>query len=141
MVRAGSWLLILLPRLGAGLLALLSPMKLIRGALIALRYAFIATGIGALLAGVAMAGAWIYNNWSGLKVFFAGFWASFREALGPAGPMLDGIIDNVRALWSWVTSLLGPLDANAATWNAWGQSAGTAIGGVVGAVIRAQNMS
>ncbi|WP_107495318.1 phage tail tape measure protein [Thalassobius sp. I31.1] len=135
MVRAGSWLLILLPRLGAGLLALLSPMKLIRGALIALRYAFIATGIGALLAGVAMAGVWIYNNWSGLKVFFAGFWASFREALGPAGPMLDGIIDNVRALWSWVTSLLGPLDANAATWNAWGQSAGTAIGGVVGAVM------
>ncbi|WP_052245147.1 phage tail tape measure protein [Halocynthiibacter namhaensis] len=135
LIRAGSWLLMILPMLGRGILALLNPMKLVRGAMIALRYAFIASGIGAILVGVAMAGVWIYNNWSGLKSFFTGFWVAFREALGPAAPMLDGIIESAKSLWTWFTNLLGPLDANAQTWTGWGTAAGTAIGGVVTAVM------
>lgn len=133
-IRAASWLLVLLPRLGRALLALLNPMKLVRGALIAIRLAFLATGIGALLAGVAMAGIWIYNNWEGLQTFFVGFWRTFREALGPAAPMLDGIIDYARQIWDWFTNLLGPMDATEEQWLSWGQSAGRAIGELVAAL-------
>lgn len=135
-IRAASWLLVLLPRLGRALLALLNPMKLVRGALIAIRLAFLATGIGALLAGVAMAGIWIYNNWEGLQTFFVGFWRTFREALGPAAPMLDAIIDYARQIWEWFTNLLGPMDATEEQWLSWGQNAGEALGQVVGNVAR-----
>lgn len=135
-IRAAGWLLVLLPRLGRALLALLNPMKLVRGALIAIRLAFLATGIGALLAGVAMAGIWIYNNWEGLQTFFVGFWRTFREALGPAAPMLDSIIDCSRQIWEWFTNLLGPMDATEEQWLSWGQNAGEALGQVVGNVAR-----
>lgn len=135
-IRAASWLLVLLPRLGRALLALLNPMKLVRGALIAIRLAFLATGIGALLAGVAMAGIWIYNNWEGLQTFFVGFWRTFREALGPAAPMLDSIIDYARQIWEWFSNLLGPMDATEEQWLSWGQNAGEALGQVVGNVAR-----
>lgn len=135
-IRAASWLLVLLPRLSRALLALLNPMKLVRGALIAIRLAFLATGIGALLAGVAMAGIWIYNNWEGLQSFFVGFWRTFREALGPAAPMLDSIIDYARQIWEWFTNLLGPMDATEEQWLSWGQNAGEALGQVVGNIAR-----
>ncbi len=130
-IRAGSWMLVLAPKLARGLLALLSPLKLVRGALIAIRMAFIATGIGALLVGVGMAAVWIYNNWSGLQAFFVGFWNGFREALGPAAPMLDAIADSVKGIWEWLGNLLGPLDASLEQWTAWGTSAGEAVGGFV----------
>ncbi len=135
-IRAGSWLLTLLPRLGRALLALLNPMKLVRGALIAIRLAFLTTGIGALLAGVAMAGVWIYNNWEGLKAFFIGFWQTFREALGPAAPMLDSIIEYGQQIWRWFADLLGPMDASQEQWLSWGASAGEALGQVVGHVAK-----
>ncbi|MFV1538879.1 phage tail tape measure protein [Phaeobacter sp. JH204B] len=130
-IRAGSGLLMLAPLLARGLLALLNPLKLVRGALIAIRWAFLATGIGALLAGVAMAGIWIYNNWSGLGAFFTGFWDGFRAALGPAAPMLDEIIQAARDLWQWFANLLGPLDASRDAWTSWGTGAGAALGQMV----------
>ncbi|AZV77876.1 phage tail tape measure protein [Parasedimentitalea marina] len=133
--RAASWMVMMLPRLAAGLLALLNPLKLIRGALFALRLAFIATGVGALLVGIAMAGVWIYNNWQGLQTFFVGFWQTFRDALGPAAPMLDSIITYAKEIWQWFTNLLGPMDATEQQWLSWGTNAGTALGGVVGRVI------
>ncbi len=135
-IRAASWLLVLLPRLGRAMIALLNPMKLVRGAMIAIRLAFLATGIGALLAGVAMAGIWIYNNWEGLQTFFVCFWRAFREALGPAAPMLDAIIDYARQIWAWFANLLGPMDATKEQWLSWGQNAGEALGHVVGNVAR-----
>ncbi|UWQ34014.1 hypothetical protein K3555_05805 [Leisingera sp. M527] len=98
----------------------------------AVHRAFLATGIGALIAGVAMGGVWIYNNWSGLQAFFAGFWSSFRTSLGPAAPMLDGIADAVKRLWTWFGNLMGPLDATRDEWTAWGNGAGQALGGFVG---------
>ena len=133
-VRAAGLLLVLLPRLALGFAALLNPMKLVRGTLIALRFAFLATGIGALLAGVAMAGIWIYNNWEGLQSFFSGFWQSFRAALGPAAPLLDGIVQAARRLWDWFAALLGPIEAGGEQWLTWGERAGTALGGTVGRV-------
>ena len=120
--------LLSLPR---GLLALLNPMKLVRGALFALRVAVISTGIGAIVVGIAMAGLWIYKNWSGLAKFFQGFGKAFMAALGPAAPAISGIMSALGDLIGWVASLFGPLDASAAQWEAWGENVGGYIGGLV----------
>ena len=120
--------LLSLPR---GLLALLNPMKLVRGALFALRVAVISTGIGAIVVGIAMAGLWIYKNWGGLAKFFQGFGKAFMAALGPAAPAISGIMSALGDLIGWVGSLFGPLDASAAQWEAWGESVGGYIGGLV----------
>ncbi len=130
-VRAGSLMLILLPRLVGAFLSLLNPMALVRGAMVALKVAFISTGIGALIAGIAMAGVWIYNNWSGLQTFFVALWQGFRDALGPAAPILDGIIAAVQSLWNWLSDLLGPLDASKADWASWGTAVGQSLGNTV----------
>lgn len=134
LIRGGSWMIAMLPRLAAGLLALLNPLAWVRGAMWALRVAFMASGIGLLLAGIAMAGLWIYNNWSGLKQFFIGLWEGFREALGPAGPALDWVIERVQVLWQWLSDLLGPIDATESEWRGWGVAVGEAIGGAIAAV-------
>jgi len=134
LIRAGSWLLVLLPRLVGGLLALLNPMKLVRASIIALKWAVISTGIGALLVGIAMAGVWIYNNWAGLGEFFKGFWQGFKDALGPAAPMLEGVIAYAREIWTWFTNILGPMDASKEAWRALGVDAGGALGGIAGKV-------
>ncbi len=122
-------------RFGRTLLFLLNPINLIRGAFFALRFAILATGIGAIVVGLAMAGMWIYNNWSGLKAFFVGFGEAFMAALGPARPLVEGISDAASRLWGWISDLIGPIDANAQTWSAWGQSVGATVGEVVSAVI------
>jgi len=136
LIRGGSWMIAMLPRLSAALLALLNPLAWVRGAVWAIRTAFIASGIGLLLAGIAAAGLWIYNNWSGLKVFFVNLWTAFRDALGPAAPILDGIVELVQTLWNWIKDLLGPLDATEAEWAAWGTSVGAVLGEATAAVIR-----
>lgn len=131
LIRGGSWMIAMLPRVAAALLALLNPMAWVRGAIWAIRTAFIASGIGLLLAGIAMAGVWIYNNWAGLKQFFIGVWEGFRDAIGPAGPALDWVIERVERLWAWLTDLLGPVDATKEEWRSWGVVVGEAIGGAV----------
>lgn len=117
------------------LMMMLNPLNLVRGAFIALRVAFIATGIGALVAGLAMAGVWIYNNWSGLKTFFSAFGDAFMAALGPAAPLAEGVVNAVKKVWDWVKKLVGPLDASSEQWAAWGASAGQAVADVVNFVM------
>lgn len=114
---------------------LLNPLNLVRGALIALRVAFIASGVGALVAGLAMAGVWIYNNWSGLKTFFASFGDAFMNALGPAAPLAERVVTGVKKVWSWVKQLVGPLDASSEQWASWGAAAGQAVADVVNFVV------
>lgn len=114
-----------------GLLALLNPMKLVRGALFALRVAVISTGIGAIVVGIAMAGLWIYKNWGGLAKFFQGFGKAFVAALGPAGPAISAIMGALGDLIGWVSNLFGPLDASAEQWQAWGEAVGGFVGDLV----------
>ena len=133
-IRGASWMLVLLPRLALALTALLNPIRLVRGALIALRVAMLASGVGALLVGIAMAGIWIHNNWKGLQSFFTGFWQSFREALGPAAPMLDAILERARQIRDWFADLLGPMEATEEQWLVWGQSAGEILGNALNQV-------
>lgn len=116
---------------GKALLALANPLNWIKGAFIALRVALISTGIGALVVGLAMAGVWVYNNWSGLKAFFKGFGESFMKSLGPARPLAEGVINVLRRLWDWIGRLVAPLDASAEQWAEWGRSAGRFVGDAV----------
>lgn len=121
---------------GKALLGLANPINWVKGAFMALRVALIATGIGALVVGLAMAGVWIYNNWSGLKSFFKGFGEAFMKSLGPARPLAEGVINVVRRLWDWIGKLLAPLDASAEQWAEWGRAAGRVVGDAVASVRR-----
>ena len=129
-------------KLAAGLLrvpgllvSILNPLKLVRGALIALRFAVISTGIGAIAVGLAMAGVWIYKNWSGLSTMFGAFGKAFSKALGPAKPLISGVSAAVSKLAGWVSSLLGPVNASAAQWEAWGETAGRVVGGAIAGIV------
>lgn len=55
--------------------------------------AFVATGIGALIAGVALGGLWIYRNWAGVKAFMVGTLEGIQQGLQP-------LIDNLTTLWN-----------------------------------------
>jgi TP901 family phage tail tape measure protein len=128
-------------RLGGGLLSLgkwavwlLNPLNLVKAGLFALRLAVISTGIGALVVGLAMAGVWVYNNWSGLLTFFQNFGAAMRNALGPAAPLFNRLVGYIKKLWGWVSWLVKPLEATSEQWAAWGTAAGTAVGNALSAV-------
>ena len=115
--------------LGAALLGLLNPVRLVSGALIVLRGALMLTGVGAALAAIAAAGTFISNNWNGIGAAFSAFGSAFMAALGPAKPVVDSMVAGLQSIWNWLNQMTGPLDAS--TWIAWGTAAGTAVGEVV----------
>lgn len=117
------------------LLAIINPLNLVRNAVGALRMALMLSGIGLILAGIAAAGLFIYNNWEGLVAFFEGLGAGMVAALGPVMPAIQPIIDGGKAILDWVTGLLGPVDASAEDWRGWGEAVGAAVGGAVIAVV------
>jgi TP901 family phage tail tape measure protein len=118
-----------------GLLSLLNPIKLVRAGMMALRLAVVSTGIGAILVGIAMAGVWIYNNWSGLTAFFQEFGAAFQSALGPALPIMQPIIDGVKFLANAIGSLTGKVDASDEVWGSWGATMGGAVAGAISGTV------
>lgn len=115
--------------LGTALLGLLNPLRLVSGAMLLLRGALMLTGIGAALTAIAAAGTFITNNWSGIGAAFTAFGSAFMAVLGPAKPIIEGLVSGLQAVWSWLNQITGPLDAS--TWIAWGTAAGTAVGQVV----------
>jgi TP901 family phage tail tape measure protein len=116
---------------GRSMLALLSPIRILRGALFGLRVALISTGIGAVIVGIAAAGAWIYQNWAGIGEMFAGIAEGIRESFPAAGAIIDGISDSVAALAGWFGDLTGPIDASAEEWRGWGKAIGQSVGRVL----------
>lgn len=112
----------------ASLLTLLSPLRLVKLAFRALRVAIIGTGIGAVLVGLAAAGTWIYNNWSGIADMFRAFGSAFLSAIEPITPALDPIISVITTIYDKVTSLLGPVQEGSIAWADLGTAAGQAIG-------------
>ncbi len=129
--------------IGASALAALNPLRLLAGAIrlvgIALKVAFISTGVGAIIAGIAAAGVLIYNNWSGLGEMITAFGRSFMAALGPAAPIAQRVWDAVKGIWNAITGMLGPIDESGAKWRAWGQALGEVAGGGVRQLVGAIN--
>ncbi len=111
-----------------GLLMLLNPIKLVTGALALLRGAFLLSGVGAILMAIGLAGAFIYNNWEGVSAAFSGFGEAFMAALGPAGGMLQPVIEGAKQVWQWVTDLVKPLDVTKEQWKDWGANIGRNVG-------------
>lgn len=121
------------------LLSLLNPMSLVRGAFIALRTAMIASGFGAIVVGIAAAGTWIYNNWSGIAAMFAGIGEGIRNAFGPAAPIIDAVSAGVERLFGWFSNLTGPINATGEEWREFGVQIGETIGGAISTAIERFN--
>lgn len=117
--------------LGAAMFAATNPIRAVG---IALRFAFIASGVGAVIAGVAAAGTWIYNNWSNLGAMFQGFASGFMAAIAPVRPALDPIIGGVSTLFGWLGNLLGPIEGAESAFMSFGERVGAVVGGVVAKV-------
>lgn len=128
-----------LAAVGTSALAMLNPLKLAAGAVrvlgTALRVAFISTGVGAIIAGIAAAGVFIYENWNGLGEMFSTFGKSFMDALGPARPAVEGFASAVSTIWEKVSAIFGPLDESGESWRRWGATLGEVAGGGVAALI------
>lgn len=121
--------------LRVGLMALTNPIGLVARAFGLLRLAMISTGIGAIIVALAMAGVWIYNNWSGVSTAFMAFKDALMQSLGPVMPLLQPIIDGITWLWDGLSNLLGPIDASEAAWASFGTSAGQAVGSIIKGII------
>ncbi|GHA13258.1 hypothetical protein GCM10007989_04800 [Devosia pacifica] len=119
----------------ASMLSLLNPINLVKGAMVALRFAVIGTGIGAILVGIALAGMWIYNNWKGLTAFFEGFGSAFMAAIEPIMPVLQPVVDAGSELLGWVEALVGPVDASEGEWRSWGETLGGTVGNAIRTVV------
>lgn len=94
-------------------------------------WALVANPVGviitALVAALTALGVWVYNNWNGIKQFFAGFGEGFMQGLGPAGDAVRKVADGLGSVVKWLGDLLGPLDATDSQWKSWGAT----LGGVV----------
>ncbi len=123
-----------LKTMGASLLALLNPIKLVRLAMVGLKVAMIGTGIGAALVAVGTAGAFIYQNWSGIQSMFAGIADGIRSSMPGAGAAIDAIVTAVTSLFGWFEKLTGPVDATGEAWRALGVSIGQTIGEAIATV-------
>jgi len=121
--------------LGSALIALLNPIALVRGAMHLLKLAVIGTGLGAIIVGIAAAGAWIYQNWSGIGKMFTAFGEAFMAALGPLAPVVQPVVDALKAVWDALSSLFAPLDESGQKWEAWGTAAGQWAGNVARALV------
>lgn len=129
--------------LGASLLALgrsilMFPIVAVRalgGALMALMLNPVGIAITAIVTALTTLGVWVYNNWEGIKAFFAGFGEGLIKGLGPeASAGLKTVTDLLGTIFSTVSGLLGPLNATNAAWRSWGETLGGVVASAVNAV-------
>lgn len=85
--------------------------------------AFISTGIGALITGLALGGLWIYRNWAGVKAFMTGTLQGIQQGLqpvtekfqalwdklGPVKTAFQWVADVAGKVWDWLTKLAEPV--------------------------------
>ncbi|SON55540.1 phage tail tape measure protein, TP901 family, core region [Hartmannibacter diazotrophicus] len=112
---------IALAGLGQGFVGLVNPIGLVRVALVALRLALITTGIGALVVGLAAAGVWIYNNWSGLAAMFTGIGDAIAEKFPALGAAFQPLISAISAIWDTLSSLFGKVQMSDQEWRDMGR--------------------
>ncbi|WP_195706774.1 phage tail tape measure protein [Brucella sp. 10RB9213] len=112
----------------ASLAATASSANIVSRAFRVMKIALISTGVGAIAVGIAAAGTWIYNNWSGVTVAFEAFKGAFIKAIAPVMPAIKPVIDGVSWLSNKVSSLLGPIDEMGGKWARAGIAAGKFVG-------------
>jgi TP901 family phage tail tape measure protein len=91
--------------------------------------------IGAVVAALTALGVWVYNNWNGIKEFFAGFGEGFMQGLGPAGDAVKTLASGLGSVVSWLGQLLGPISATDSQWKSWGATLGGIVASGVNLVI------
>lgn len=72
--------------------------------------AFISTGIGALITGLALGGLWIYRNWAGVKAFMTGTLQGIQQGLQPVTEKFQALWDKlvpVKTAFQWVADVAG----------------------------------
>ena len=72
--------------------------------------AFISTGIGALITGLALGGLWIYRNWAGVKAFMTGTLQGIQQGLQPVTEKFQALLDKlgpVKTAFQWVADVAG----------------------------------
>lgn len=98
-------------------------MTSVVAAIRAVSLALVTNPIGAVVAGIALAGLMIYRHWDGVKAFLVGTFEgvmtglqplvdSFRafwQVLQPLHPVFEAIGSAVKSAWEWFTNLLGPV--------------------------------
>lgn len=119
---------IVLGRFAVGLLTLLNPFKLVTNAINLMKLAMISSGIGALVVGLALAGTWVYNNWSQVAAFFDGFGSGIAAAMEPVMPAVQPVLDFVSSLVGWFTQLTGPMETTSTE----AYNLGSALGAITG---------
>lgn len=113
--------------LAVGLLALLNPLRLVAAAFALLKVALVASGIGAIVAAIAAAGVFIYQNWNGLGEMFSSFGKRISETFPAVGAAFAAVSEGVSKLWKWVTDLIAPLDESGVKWREFGTAAADAV--------------
>lgn len=117
------------------MLGLLNPIRMVTAAMRLLKVAVIGTGIGAVLVGIAAAGTWIYNNWSGIKEMFSGLWEELKSQFPGVTSAIQPVIDGFQWLLDKFTSITGPIDMSKEAWRDLGKSIGQFLGGAITSVI------
>lgn len=134
---------------GAALVAAQGDMKVANAALAAtgpsvgiatrafqgLKVALIGSGVGLALVGIAAAGTWIYNNWTGISTAFEAFKGAFMRAVEPIMPAIQPVLDGFSWLWDTVSDLLGPIDEMGGGWAKAGLAAGKFVGETVKSIV------
>ena len=62
---------------------------------------------------------------------FQAFGKAFMAAVEPIRPALDPIINGAKALYDWVSKLLGPVREGSVAWEQMGANAGKAVGDLI----------
>lgn len=93
------------------------------GGIRAMSMALVTNPIGAIIAGIAVAGLMIYRHWDGVKAFLVGTFegvkeatlplqqtfAAFYDSLGPVKVAIDAVGGALKTAWDWFTNILEPV--------------------------------
>ena len=89
--------------------------------------AFVSTGVGALVVGLATAGFLVWQHWDGVEAFLVGTFegvraglqpvvdtfAAFYDSLSVLHPVFEAVGSALSSAWQWFTNLLAPVDYSA----------------------------
>ncbi len=106
--------------LAAGILKLIRPIQLVTEAMTVLKLAVIGTGIGAVLVGIATAGTWIYNNWSGIVTAFKAFGDEITKRFPGLQPIISKVGEIISSIFGVLGDLTGKVDASSEAWARFG---------------------